>query len=133
MVEKGFFHLLNVAMVNSFIFYCKWVQSCDAPKVELRKVMQTEFGTQVIKRMIAKSGDKITPPCIPKCTSAPSLEIQRLTGRHLIQKIIVDRQKTLLVDHAKFVFWWNAKRTNEMVLNANVLGMKVVMNVVMVV
>ena len=44
--------------------------------------------------MIAKFGDKITPPCIPKCTSAPYLEIQRLTSRHFIQKIIVDRQKT---------------------------------------
>ena len=30
--------------------------------------------------MIAKFCDKITPPCIPKCISAPGLEIQRLTG-----------------------------------------------------
>ena len=58
--------------------------------------MQTEFRTQVINQMIAKSGDKITPSCIPKCTSAPGLEIQRLSGRHFIQKIIVDKQKTCI-------------------------------------
>ena len=46
--------------------------------------------------MIAKSGDKITPPCIPKSIPAPGLEIQRLTGRHFIQKIIVDRQKACI-------------------------------------
>ena len=44
--------------------------------------------------MITKFGDKITPPCIPKCTSAPYLESQRLTSRHFIQKNFVDRQKT---------------------------------------
>ena len=44
--------------------------------------------------MIAKSGDKIILLCIPKCTSAPSLEIQRLTGKHFVQKITVDWQKT---------------------------------------
>ena len=44
--------------------------------------------------MVTKSGDKITPFCIPKCTSAPGLEIQRLTGKHSFQKITVDRQKT---------------------------------------
>ena len=79
--------------------------------------------------MIAKFCDKITPPCIPKCISAPGLEIQRLTGWHFIQKIIVDRQKTCISHHAKFVYLWNAKRSNKMVLNTNTLGMKVVMNV----
>ena len=79
--------------------------------------------------MIAKSGDKITPHCISKYRSVPGLEIQRLTGRHFIQKIVVDRQKTLLVDHAKFVFPRTKKRTNKMVLNANTRSMKVVMNV----
>ena len=69
-------------MVNSFILYREWLLSCNTTKAELRKVMQTKFPTKVIKQMIAKSGDKITPPCIPKCTSAPGLEIQRLTGRH---------------------------------------------------
>ena len=34
--EKVFFHLLNLAMVNSFILYRKWVLSCDATKAELR-------------------------------------------------------------------------------------------------
>ena len=96
MVEKVFFCLLNLATVNSFILYRKWLLSCDATKAELKKVTQTEFCTEVIKQMIAKSGDKITPPCIPKCTSAPGLEIQRLTGRHFIQKIIVDGQKTCI-------------------------------------
>ena len=94
MREKVFFHLLNLAMVNSFILYREWVLSCNATKAELRKVTQTEFHTQVIKHMITKSGDKITPPCIPKCTSAPGLEIQRLTSRHFIKKIIADRKKT---------------------------------------
>ena len=51
--------------------------------------------------MIAKSRDKITPPCIPKYTSAPGLETQRLTGRHFIQKIIVDRQKTCISQSCK--------------------------------
>ena len=51
--------------------------------------------------MIAKSGDKITPPCIPKCTSAPVLEIQRLTGRYFIQKIIIDKQKTCISQSGK--------------------------------
>ena len=78
--------------------------------------------------MIAKSGNKITPLCIPKCTSVPGLEIQRLTGRHFILKIIVGK-KPVSVDHAKFVFLQNTKKTNEIVLNANALGMKVVMNV----
>ena len=67
---------------------------CNATKAELRKVTQTEFRTQVIKQMIAKSRDKITPLCIPKCTSAPGSEIQRLTAKHFIQKITADRQKT---------------------------------------
>ena len=75
-------------------FFHNWLLSCNASKPELRKVTQTEFHTQVIKQMIAKSDDKITPPYLPKCTSAPGLEIQRLTGRHFITKIIVDRQKT---------------------------------------
>ena len=88
-------------MVNSFILYREWLLPCDTTKAELRKVTQTEFRTQVIKQMIAKSGDKITPPCIPKCTSAPGLEIQRLTGRHFIQKIIVDRQKTCISQSCK--------------------------------
>ena len=83
-------------MVNSFTLYQKWLLPCNATKAEPRKVMQTEFHTQVIKQMIAKSGDKITLPCIPKCTSASDLEIQRLTGRHFIQKIIVDRQKACI-------------------------------------
>ena len=83
-------------MVNSFILYHESLLSCNATKAELLKVMQTEFHTQVIKQMIAKSVDKITPPCIPKCTSAPGLEIQRLTGRHFIQKIIVDRKKACI-------------------------------------
>ena len=69
------------------------VLSCNATKAELRNVMQTELRTEVIKQMIAKYDDKITPPCIPKHTSASGLEIQRLTGRHYIQKIIVSRQK----------------------------------------
>ena len=43
--------------------------------------------------MIAKSGDKIILLCIPKCTSAPGLEIQRLTGKHFVQKITVDWRK----------------------------------------
>ena len=51
--------------------------------------------------MIAKSGNKITPLCIPKCTSVPGLEIQRLTGRHFILKIIVDRQKTCISQSCK--------------------------------
>ena len=80
-------------MVNYFIFYREWLLSCDTTKAELRKVTQTEIRKQVIKQMIAKSGDKISPPCIPKRASAPGLEIQRLTGRHFIQKIIVGRQK----------------------------------------
>ena len=46
--------------------------------------------------MIAKSGNKITPLCIPKCTSVTGLEIQRLTGKHFILKIIVVRQKTCI-------------------------------------
>ena len=97
MVGKGgFFCLLNLAMVNSFILYREWLLSCDATKAELRKVTQTEFRTQVIKQIIAKSGDKITPPCIPKRTSEPGLEIQKLTGKHFIQKIIVDSQKTCI-------------------------------------
>ena len=104
MMEKFFFCLLNLAIVNSLILYRKWVLPCNATKAELRKVKQAEFRTQVIKQMIAKSGDKITPLCILKCTSAPGLEIQRLIGRHFIQKVIVDRQKTILVDHEKFVF-----------------------------
>ena len=83
-------------MVNSFILYCEWLLSCEATKAELRKVTQTAFRTQVIKQMIPKSGDKSTPPCIPKRTSAPGLEIQRLTGKHFIQKIIVDSQKTCI-------------------------------------
>ena len=94
--EKVFFCLLNLAVVNSFILYCEWLLSCNATKTELRKVVQTEFRTQVINQMIAKSGDKITPSCIPKCTSAPGFEIQRLSGRHFIQKIIVDKQKTCI-------------------------------------
>ena len=99
--EKVFFHLLNLAMVNSFILYRKWVLSCDATKAELRKVTQTEFRTQVIKQMFAKSGDKIAPPCIPKCISTPGLEIQRLAGRHFIPKIIVGRQKTCICRSCK--------------------------------
>ena len=51
--------------------------------------------------MIAKSGDKIFPPCISKCTSASYLEIQRLTAWHFIQKIIVDRQKTRICRSCK--------------------------------
>ena len=82
MAEKGFFHLLNLTMVNSFVLYREWVLSCDATKAELR--------------MIAKSGEKITPPYIPKYTSAPGLEIQILSGRHFIQNIIDDRQKTCI-------------------------------------
>ena len=78
--------------------------------------------------MIAKSGDKIILLCIPKCTSAPGLEIQRLTGKHFVQKITVDWQKTRISRHVKFVFSRNAKRTNEMVLNANGQGMNLVMN-----
>ena len=122
-------------MVNSFILYHEWLLSCNIIKAELRKVTQTEFCTQVIKQMIAnlvinKSGDKITPPYIPKCTSAPGLVIQRLTGRDtLFKKLLLISKKLVLVDHAKFVFLQNTKRTNEMVLNANALGMKVVMNV----
>ena len=45
----------------------------------------------------SKFGDEITPLCIPKLISTPGLEIQRLTGRPLIEKLV-------LVNHAKFVF-----------------------------
>ena len=96
MMEKKFFCLLNLAIANFLILYREWVLPCNATKAELRKVKQAEFRTQVIKQTIAKSGDKITPLCILKCTSAPDLQIQRLIGKHFIQNVIVDRQKTYI-------------------------------------
>ena len=79
--------------------------------------------------MIAKSGDKITASCIPKYASAPGLEIQRLTGTHFIQKIIVDKQKTCISRSCKVCVPAEREEDKRNGVECKCPGMKVVMNV----
>jgi len=96
-LKKVLFRLLNLAMVNAYILYCEWLSSVKQySSAKLKRYSQTEFRSQVIKQMIAKCGNDLSPPCQHKRTPVYNLKLQRLSGRHFIQKIVVEGKSRIM-------------------------------------
>ena len=94
--EKVFFHLMNIAVVNSYIMYKAWLST--KPSTKNKHVTQIYFCTNVIKAMISEAGDELIPPTAPRNSSSSiGYEVQRLSGQHFPRKIEIVSKKGVVL------------------------------------
>ncbi|XP_035676498.1 piggyBac transposable element-derived protein 4-like [Branchiostoma floridae] len=90
--KKAFFHILSLAILNSYILYKEHflqvraaIANRDDPRKKQQPMLHRKFRNLVVKQMISTSG--YVNEATGRRASATAHTLTRLTGRHFLERI----------------------------------------------